>query len=348
MAEASGARLAEAVDDGTLVAIFGPRGAVHLVPPDDFEVFTLGAFPSGEASLEGAVKPFMGALRAGAMAAIDALQHVVDGAVDVLTEAGGGPMPKGEFVQAITARVPAVLRPPCRGRCSDPHVEDLLFRLAGVAGAFCFAGASEDLMLTEKAIGRAPDHRDAVASAAARAELVRRYLRAFGPGTANGFAGWLNVPPADARQSFAALDGELVEVAVAGDNKTKKKTNKKSVVVLGADADGFTGGGGPVAGVRFLPPYDPFLESRERASLLADRDQQKRVWKSSGVPGAVLVDGELVATWRTKTVRRRVDVVVEPLGPTLPAEDELVAEAEAAVAALDRDGTREVHVKVTG
>lgn len=341
--DASGARLAAAVEDRTLVATFGPRGAVHLVPPDDFEVFTLGALPSDEPSLGGAIKPFMGALRAAGMAATDALQRVVDAAVEVLNEAGGGPMPKAELAHAVTARVPAVLRPPCRGRCPDPHVEDLLFRLAGMAGAFCFAGASEDLVLTEKAIGRAPDHRDAAARTAARAEVVRRYVRAFGPGTANGFAGWLNVPPADARQSFGALAHELVDVAVDGD--------KKSGVVLAADADRFTERGGAVAGaagVRFLPAYDPFLESRERASLLPDREQQKRVWKSSGVPGALLLDGELVATWRTKTARTRVDVVVEPLGPALPGEDELVAEAAVTVAALDGDGTRQVQVKATG
>jgi hypothetical protein len=38
-----------------LVAVYGPRGAVWVVPTGDQAVFTLGAAPAGEASLRAAV-----------------------------------------------------------------------------------------------------------------------------------------------------------------------------------------------------------------------------------------------------------------------------------------------------
>lgn len=314
-----------------LVTVFGPRGAVHIVPAGDIAVFTLGAFPADERSLRGAIKPFIGVLDAEGMTATEAVERVLDAAVEALA---GGPLHKHELTAAISAALPPVLVPPCRGRCPDRHVEDLLFRLAGVAGAFCFHGATEDLVRTDQYLAEPPTFGD---RDAARAALVRRYLRAYGPATANGIAGWLNVPPSDVRESLAALGDEVVDAAIDG---------TKAGCVLRGDVERIESATA-ARGVRFLPPYDPYLEGRERATLLPDREDQKRVWRSSGVPGVVLVNGEPAGTWRTKTDRRVVRVVVEPFGPALPADiDDLTDEAHVLATALERGRDRDVAVDI--
>jgi hypothetical protein len=48
--------------------------------------------------------------------------------------------------------------------------------------------------------------------------------------------------------------------------------------------------------------------------VLEDERARKRVWQPVRGPGAVLADGEIVGTWRARTVGSRLNVAVEPLG----------------------------------
>lgn len=66
-----------------------------------------------------------------------------------------------------------------------------------------------------------------------------------------------------------------------------------------------------VAGVRFLPPYDPYLLDRDRATLVPDRAAQNAVWRAVGGPGLLLVDGEPVGHWKT----RRREMQITPFRP---------------------------------
>jgi hypothetical protein len=52
--------------------------------------------------------------------------------------------------------------------------------------------------------------------------------------------------------------------------------------------------------VRLLPPNDPYLLARDRATLIPDPAKRKMVWPSLGAPGTLVVDGEIVATWRSQ------------------------------------------------
>jgi hypothetical protein len=64
--------------------------------------------------------------------------------------------------------------------------------------------------------------------------------------------------------------------------------------------------------VRFLPPHDPYLQQRDRATLLPSRTLHHRVLRAAGGPGVVLADGDLVATWRARKQRTTLLVDVEP------------------------------------
>ena len=294
--------LERALDREELVVVYGARGAHMVVPAGEVEVFTRGTAPAGEASLRAAVPgAFLRRLDAAGVAVADALAAVVDAVREALS---GGRRPRGETAMAVTRALPGLLSPPCRGRCPDPHVEDSLFRLAGVRGVMRFAGSSDDLV---------PMGEPAGADGEARRELVRRYVRCHGPATPATLAEWMGVSAADAGRSLA----EAATVSVAG----------------------------TVAGVRFLPPFDPWLLDRDRATLVPDKGARQVLWRAAGNPGVVLVDAEPAAAWRTRTVRRRLTLRLQALagGPALDAET-VQDEAQRVGAALGAEGVVTVEV----
>jgi Winged helix DNA-binding domain len=155
----------------------------------------------------------------------------------------------------------------------------------------------------------------------ARAELVRRYLRSYGPSTPGHLAKWAGIGPADARRSWRLVEPELTEVTLEGGGRAW---------LLAADSARLAAP--PVAGgVRLLPPADPYLALRDRDTLLPDRTLHRRVWWPVGSPGVVLLDGRVAGTWRPRKQGRRLTLTVEPferLAP--PARDAIQAEAERA------------------
>ena len=57
---------------------------------------------------------------------------------------------------------------------------------------------------------------------------------------------------------------------------------------------------GPVAPARLLPSGDAFclLHGEDRTLLVPDARRQSALWTSRVWPGALLVEGEVVGTWR--------------------------------------------------
>ena len=75
--------------------------------------------------------------------------------------------------------------------------------------------------------------------------------------------------------------------------------NGQTGAVLRNDIDELHGAR-PPSGVRLLPPNDPYLLARDRATLIPDPSKRQVVWPSLGAPGTLVVDGEIVATWRAQ------------------------------------------------
>jgi hypothetical protein len=159
----------------------------------------------------------------------------------------------------------------------------------------------------------APD----VAPRDARLELARRYLHVFGPATPAAFVQWAGIGPADGRAAFDALLGSLTPV----------RTPVGDGWILTSDEPAFGAPGGPVASARFLPSGDAYflLHGAERELLVPDSDHRRELWTPRVWPGAVLVKGEIVGTWR----RTQADVMIDSWRGLSGAEREAV-EAEAA------------------
>jgi DNA glycosylase AlkZ-like len=150
----------------------------------------------------------------------------------------------------------------------------------------------------------------------ARNELVRRYLHVFGPATAAEFAKWAGVGDAEARGAFDALRTSLTPV----------RTPVGDAWILARDEPGFRAPPRSSDAVRLLPSGDAyFLQwGAGRELLVPDAAQRAELWTSRVWPGAVLVAGEIVGTWR----RAQADLSVQVWRRLTRAEREAV-EAEA-------------------
>jgi hypothetical protein len=155
----------------------------------------------------------------------------------------------------------------------------------------------------------------------ARAEVARRYLRAFGPTTAAAFAKWAGVSTRAAAQTFETLRPSLV----AAHSPTGEG------LILAEDEAGFRTDPGPSAPARLLPSGDAYylLWGEDRALLVPDARRRDQLWTSRVWPGAVLVDGEVRGTWR-----RAHDVVTVDAWDDFTDGERDAVEAEAATLPL--------------
>jgi hypothetical protein len=295
----------------TLVEVLGMRISPHLVPSRDVAVFTLGALPATEVSLRGTLNTFTAQLDRAGVTATDALAQATEAARAELED---GPLAKGALSAGMTRRLPEALSLVCQP-CGSTHVFESLFRLVGVAGAWVItrSGRQSVYLRSDQWLGT-PLSGD---RAALRSELLRRYLRCFGPSTPRDFADWVGIGTAEAQQDWDQIAERLVEVDVDG----------RRAWLHANDLGSFESPPQPV-GVRFLPPYDAYLDQRDRLTLVPDKTRHRQVWGVLGNPGGLLVDGELAGTWRAQKKGKRLAITVTAFVPLSPgARAEIQAEA---------------------
>ncbi len=124
----------------------------------------------------------------------------------------------------------------------------------------------------------------------ARLELARRYLHVFGPATPEAFAGWAGIGPADGIAAFEALGKSLTTV----------RTPIGKAWILSQDEPLLRAAPGPAAPARLLPSGDTWflLQGADRELLVPNEGQRRALWTSRVWPGALLVEGGTVGTWR--------------------------------------------------
>jgi hypothetical protein len=134
----------------------------------------------------------------------------------------------------------------------------------------------------------------------ARLELARRYLHVFGPTTPEAFAEWAGIPKRRGIEVFDGLAGSL----------TPARTAVGDAWILTRDEPTFRAASGSAAPARLLPSGDAYflLQGADRELLVPDAERRRELWTPRVWPGAVLVDGEIVGTWR----RTQGSVTVQP------------------------------------
>jgi Winged helix DNA-binding domain len=121
--------------------------------------------------------------------------------------------------------------------------------------------------------------------ATARAELVRRYLRAFGPATKADIADWSGLR---IRDFDHALDG--LPTYHSEDGKVLFDAPRAPLPAAETPAP-----------VRFLPKWDnTLLAFADRRRVISDELRKVVIGKNGDVAPTVLVDGVVAATWNTR------------------------------------------------
>lgn len=124
---------------------------------------------------------------------------------------------------------------------------------------------------------------------ACRLELARRYLEALAPSSSSHFATWAGIERKEATDTWKSLQDEMVEVRINGSVRQ----------TLAESADSLIGEDETPDTTRLLPPGDPYLLARDREVVVSDKQNRSQLWPQGNVPpGGLLVEGELVGTWR--------------------------------------------------
>ncbi|MFI7237127.1 winged helix DNA-binding domain-containing protein [Streptomyces cyaneofuscatus] len=279
--------------DRSLVKTFGPRGTVHLLPAADLPLWTgaLSAVPTGP-------NPFPKDAR---MTPAQ-VEEVVAAIGEALT---GAELTVDELSEEVVARTG-----PWAGDLVMPGFQEMwprwrqVLHLAGHRGVLAYA-PNRGRRAAYTNPGYAP-----LPGPEAQAELVERYLYAYGPATPAHFARWLAAPKRWAEGLFAsrAGSGAIEEVAFE---------DAGPAWVVAGDTD-FPAG--PVRGVRLLPYFDAFAIAAQPRERLFPGPAFERALAGgqAGNYPVLLVDGTVAGVWHQRRSGKRITVTVEPLEP-LPA-----------------------------
>ncbi len=156
-------------------------------------------------------------------------------------------------------------------------------------------------------------------------ELVRRFLRCYGPSTLDAFTNWLGSCPAQARRLWDGVAEEMEQVLVEG----KKRYLLASELEALRQAQ-------PGGGIRLLGAHDPYLDLRDRALILPDVPRQRIVWRTVANPGVILRDGRVAGIWKTKTAGGKLSVAHQLFEPLPPEQRRALKEETERYAAFRR------------
>lgn len=296
-----------ALPSDALILLWTLRGAPHLYRRADTARVAVAVAPFSEADAGKRIFDAAKPLREAGIGSLPALDEVAAQMRAIVTR----PTVKGDVSARLTAVMPQPYLRSCRP-CRAIHLYEQPFRLAALrAGLELEPGTSPPVMR------RVPGFRQATA-AGERFDVVRAYLRLLGPATPRHVADFLDAPVKEVKARWPA---DAVAVTVEGEQRWLLADDQPTLESASA------------TGARLLGPFDLFLQARDRATLVPDPARAKELWPVLGRPGAVLVDGDLVGTWRPRRSGRSLTVTVQPWRSLSPGTRRAVTEQAERLAA---------------
>ncbi|MEU8086834.1 winged helix DNA-binding domain-containing protein [Micromonospora sp. NPDC049101] len=274
------------LSDGEVILLWTVRGAPHLYRRADVAKVVAAVEPFSDADAGKRIYDASKPLKAAGIGNLAALDEVAARMRAVVTT----PTVKGEVSGRLATLLPEPYLRFCRA-CDATHLYEMPFRLAAAR-----AGLELQLDTSPPVLRRITGFAKAAAPGD-RFDLIRAYLRLLGPATPKHVADYLD---ASVRDVQARWPDDVIEVPVDGEVRS----------LLAADEQALVSAAG--AGTRLLGPFDLFLQAKDRATLVPDAARAKELWPTLGRPGAVLVDGDLVGTWRPRKSGRTFTVTVQP------------------------------------
>ena len=258
-------QVADAVaGEKSLLQTWCMRGAPFYFPASDAPVFTTGVLPPTEAAMRHLVPGVEQALDKLGMSLIEAVEltgaeigDVLSGRRLAINELGA------EIAARIARRLPKRQRdiweeegPYAPGQPLGEGVVHFCVRILTLQRVVCFApraGNKAPFVLVDEWLGHPIPDTD---PDLARAELLRRYLRCYGPSTRGDFAAWAGIHAGDTDPWWSVVEDELTQVEFGG-----------TAWILTEDLDALRSAPTP-KGVRLLPPRDPYTQVRDRETIV--------------------------------------------------------------------------------
>jgi uncharacterized protein YcaQ len=267
------------------------RLTLHLIPARDLPIYIAAMRPSSMATLQ------RWHARIGAKP--DHVRAMIDSVVEALAD---GPRTQQELIARAKRQAGKGVR------AWLDHAWSAV-RPAVIEGAIVYGpprGAEATFVRADTWLGGQP----AVDVSQARAELLRRFLSAFGPATAQDFSKWSGIRTSDAKHVLEGLRAELVQVSVDGAPGWIRRADLKALASGGLDG----------SAVRLLGAFDSFLLAHATKAHLVDARFYKRVYRAQGwISPVVLRGGTIVGVWFPKSVGKTTTLRVELFARDTPA-----------------------------
>jgi uncharacterized protein YukE len=279
-------------DDHRLIKTHGPRGTVHLLPTEELPLWTaaLSAIP--------AQSPFPDGVRltpAQAEEIVNAIDRALQDAeltIDELDRA---------IVDLVGAWAGDRVMPAFQGLW--PRWRQAV-GMAAHRGVLCF-GQNRGRRVTYTNPRRwLPGFRPAPEDEAI-ANVIMRYLYAYGPATPKQFAQWIGAPPTWGIEQFERQKQQLIEVDFEG---TPAWVARGDTKMPGAEEAAWS--------LLLLPYFDAYVVGSHPRDRLFPGHAAARALAPSGQAGnypVLLIDGVVAGVWHQRRSGRTIDVTVEPL-----------------------------------
>jgi hypothetical protein len=284
-------------DERTLVKTWAMRGTLHLLTAEDFPLYVAVLGPQwddpGGAWLRGfgLTKEQYIAIVEGVPRALGARPKTREQLADELGELGGE-----ELREKLLSGWGALLKPSARRG-------DLAF------------GPNRGRNVTFVRPDRWLGGFARVDREEARREVVRRFLAAYGPATADDLGRWLGF-----RVGLKRMLGEL------GEELAEVEVERVSGSLLARDLPSLKSATKP-SSVRLLPAFDPYIVGFRPRSLLVDPEHEARIFRPQAwFSPVVLVGGRAAGIWERERRGRRLEIRIEPFGPLSASVKKAIAQ----------------------
>lgn len=270
--------------DRSLVKAWSMRGALHLLPSEDFLRYSRG--------LAGRAARWMGW-----MARRGLTEPEADALVAAIVEAlRDGPLTRRDLAKRVVESLGE------RGRRWVEHSWGGIVQRATFFGHVVFGPSKGNEITFALREAWLPGLRD-TSSDEAEAFLLRAYLRCFGPASAQDFAAWSGSTVPDATRIFERLEHAVAPIAI----------DRRTGWILREDLRALRTARLTSPVVRLLPSFDEYLLAHARKDHLVDDAHYTRVYRKAGwLTPVVLVDGRVAGLWSYERKRSGIAVRVEP------------------------------------
>jgi DNA glycosylase AlkZ-like len=277
-----------------LVKTYGPRGTLHLLPADELPLW-MAALSAASARAE---TPWYARLKLAPQKA-ESLVTAIGAALE------GNCLTRQELARSVAQRVGKWAYAGIASAWADPASAQAAFR-----GQLCF-GPSQGSRVTFVRADEWIGHWQALDPEESLCEILRRYLKTYGPATYQNFGEWFGLRPEPARALFQEIESELVPVEV----------QDKHAWLLAADVN--DAAYSVKHSLQLVPQYDCYvLGCRFGREQIVPDAARKRIstygrGKYEGAVGlpVMLIDGIVAGMWERRKRAGAIALRIEPFQP---------------------------------